>query len=96
MNKKVLLFLVFPLLMTSCVQPNQKSNTSGSEQISGSQEDGSVIIIDNDDEYDAWLNSWSKPGHLYFHYNRGTKGGYDNYCLWLWQHSPEDLEGSLW
>ena len=96
MNKKVLLFLVFPLLMTSCVQPNQKSNTSGSEQISSSQEDGSVIIIDNDDEYDAWLNSWSKPGHLYFHYNRGTKGGYDNYCLWLWQHSPEDLEGSLW
>ncbi len=96
MNKKSLLFLVLPLLMTSCVQPNQKSNTSGNEQVSSSQEDGSVIIIDNDDEYDAWLNSWSKPGHLYFHYNRGNKGGYDNYCLWLWQHSPEDLEGSLW
>ena len=96
MNKKSLLFLVLPLLMTSCVQPNQQSNTSGNEQVSSSQEDGSVIIIDNDDEYDAWLNSWSKPGHLYFHYNRGTKGGYDNYCLWLWQHSPEDLEGSLW
>ena len=57
---------------------------------------GSSSTIDDVDEYDAWLNTWSQPGHLYFHYNRGDKGGYDNYCLWLWQHAPQDLEGALY
>ena len=94
MNKYKLLLLVFPLLMTSCVQTN--SNNSGEQGASSKQQEGSVIDIEDNDEYDSWLNSWSKPGHLYFHYNRGTKGGYDNYCLWLWQHAPQDLEGSLW
>ena len=88
---------MLPLIITSCgpVEP-AKSGASGEQPASSEQPDGSVVIIDDNDEYDAWLNTWSKPGHLYFHYNRGTKGGYDNYCLWLWQHSPQDLEGSLW
>ena len=31
-------------------------------------------------EYDRWCNTWSKPGHLYFHYNRG-KDEYGNFLL---------------
>ena len=48
------------------------------------------------DEYDDWTNSWSKPGHIYVHYDRGEKNDYDNFCLWLWDSYPNDLEGSLW
>ena len=97
MKKYKFLLLLLPLIITSCgpVEP-AKSGASGEQPASSEQPDGSVVIIDDNDEYDAWLNTWSQPGHLYFHYNRGTKGGYDNYCLWLWQHSPQDLEGSLW
>ena len=99
MKKYKLVFLLFPLLLTSCGGGSSASSSSDSEQ---SNPGGSSIIptsnvpIDDLDEYDEWLNSWSKPDHLYFHYNRGDKGGYENYCLWLWQHAPQDLEGSLW
>ena len=92
MKKINILFLILPLLITSCghVNPSESSQP---------QEGGEPAVIndvEDNDEYDEWLNTWSKPNHLYFHYNRGTKGGYENYCLWLWQHSPQDLEGSLW
>ena len=53
----------------------------------------------NDDEanqYDYWLNSISQPNHLYLHYNRGSETNYKDYCLWLWQSAPQDLEGALW
>ena len=94
MNKTKLIFLLLPLLITSCGggQGGQGSNSG----TSGDEGSGSIIPIDDLDEYDEWLNSWSQPNHLYFHYNRGKKGGYENYCLWLWQHAPQDLEGSLW
>ena len=90
MNKKVLSLLLLPFLLSAC-SGSDNPTTSGS----GSGEDPEVIVIDKD-EYDEWANSWSQPGHLYFHYNRGDKKGYDNYCLWLWQHDPQDLEGALW
>lgn len=97
MNKRLISLLILPLLMTSCVVNNGKEKPSSSGDQSTSPSGSSDIVpIDDLDEYDAWLNSWSKPGHLYFHYNRGDKAGYENYCLWLWQHSPQDLEGSLW
>ena len=51
---------------------------------------------DDPNQYDYWLNSISKPGHLYLHYNRGEETNYDDYCLWIWQSSPDDLEGTLW
>ncbi len=47
-------------------------------------------------EYNAWCDEWSEDGHLYFHYNRGDKGEYDKYALWLWPFQPESLEGTLW
>ena len=103
MKKQLLIFLLLPLV-TGCVMHNgatseKSADTSDEAPISDSQGGGgdtSIAPVEDGDEYDAWLNSWSQPGHLYFHYNRGDKGGYENYCLWLWQHSPQDLEGSLW
>lgn len=47
-------------------------------------------------EYDQWCNSWSKPGHLYFHYKRKGDSGYNKYALWLWPFYPDSLEGTLW
>ena len=86
MKKKIILLFLLPLLITSC---NTKKK--------GDSEQGDNDIVEiAADEYDEWANSWSKPGHLYFHYNRGEKKGYENYCLWLWQHDPQDLEGALW
>ena len=102
MKKHNLILLLLPLLLIGCVQNNgknsSKSNDSGGGNLSsgGGTTEGPITSIENEEEYDEWLNSWSKPGHLYFHYNRGDKGGYENYCLWVWQHSPQDLEGSLW
>ena len=104
MKKRTIIFLLLPLLMTSCVTHNgQQSGKSNIDSQGGGNESqpsggGSESIepTGDADEYDAWLNSWSKPNHLYFHYNRGDKGGYENYCLWLWQKYPQDLEGSLW
>lgn len=91
MNKKALSLLLFPFLLISC--SGAGDNTSSS---SGGGEGEIIPTPEDGDEYDAWLNSWSKPGHLYFHYNRGDKKEYENYCLWLWQHAPQDLEGALW
>ena len=89
MNKKALITMMLPFLLTACSgSSNNTSDSSGGD-------DAPVVIIDKD-EYDDWANTWSKPGHLYFHYNRGDKKGYENYCLWLWQHDPQDLEGALW
>ena len=90
MNKKTLSLLLLPFLLTACGGIGEQGSGSNSGGA-----DGSVTHID-EDKYDDWANSWSKPGHLYFHYNRGEKKGYDNYCLWLWQHDPQDLEGALW
>ena len=47
------------------------------------------------DEYDYWCNSWSKPGHLYVHYNRGDKNDYDQFCFWCWDDKT-DTDGTLW
>ena len=47
------------------------------------------------EEYDAWLNSWSKPNHLYVHYNRGDKNDYEAFCFWMWNDAT-DTDGTLW
>ena len=104
MKQRKIIFLLLPLLLASCGGPGSNSSNNSSADSSNpsgesSSGDGSGQSSKSDeekDEYDAWLNSWSEPDHLYFHYNRGNKGGYENYCLWLWQHAPQDLEGSLW
>ena len=94
MNKK-LVFLLVPLLLLGSCASNNGGGSSGNSGNEGG-DTGNVVVVDDADEYENWLNSWSQPNHLYFHYNRGSKGGYENYCLWLWQHSPQDLEGALY
>ena len=47
------------------------------------------------EQYDAWLNSWSKPNHLYVHYNRGEKNDYSDFCFWMWDDA-DDTNGTLW
>lgn len=78
---------------------SNSSVISGASSITSGSVPGSSSSSSNEkegNEYDYWCNSWSKPGHLYVHYNRGDKNDYENFCLWIWQHAPEDLEGSLW
>ena len=94
MNKK-LVFLLIPLLLLGSCAGNSNGNSNKNSGNNGGGT-GDVVVVDDADEYENWLNSWSQPNHLYFHYNRGSKGGYENYCLWLWQHSPQDLEGALY
>ena len=93
MKKTILSLALLPLLLSACSGNGQQGSGSGSN--TSGDTSGTIIDIDTD-VYDDWANSWSKPGHLYFHYNRGKKFGYENYCLWLWQHDPQDLEGALW
>lgn len=109
MKKQLVALSLLPFLMLGigCSPKRGSSSSSSSSSHSGnsssspSSDDGrtdysSYSEPNNPTEYDRWLNSWSKPGHVYIHYNRGDKGGYENYCLWLWQHAPQDLEGTLW
>ena len=103
MSKKLLLIcLLSSFLLGSCVKYNGKDPSAKEEDdeetsdTSGSESGGSGKSEEEKEAYDQWLNSISKPGHLYFHYNRGDKAGYDKYCLWLWQHAPSNLEGTLW
>ena len=95
MNKK-LVFLLIPLLLLGACSGNPGSNSGSNSQGGGGGGTAPIIPVDDADAYDQWLDSWSQPDHLYFHYNRGSKGEYDKYCLWLWQHAPEDLEGALY
>lgn len=92
MNKKLFALLLIPLLVSSCTP---RSGGGGSQSSSSSEDEGEIIDVDPD-EYGEWAKTWSQDGHLYFHYNRGDKKGYSNYCLWLWQYEPESLEGALW
>ncbi len=90
MNKRLFIFSLLSIfLIGGCVSTNDSNNN---EDTSG---DNSKTDEEKN-QYDAWCNSFSKPNHLYFHYNRGDKGQYEDFCLWLWQHSPQDLEGALW
>ena len=80
MKKKLLTIALLPLVLCSCGKTPE--NPPGTE--------------DNDgDLYDSWCNEWSEPGHIYFHYNRGDKNDYDNFCLWIW-NDDDDSAGTLW
>ena len=58
-------------------------------------QEASAITPKND--YEGFISTWSQEGHLYLHYNRGEDANdYDDYALWIWQHKPQDIAGSLW
>ena len=90
MKRKLKFFFLAALLLTGCVN---KPVTPPDPGPNGGDDDTEITDMTGD-EYDAWSNTWSKPGHLYFHYNRGESANdYNNYCLWLWQFEPKSLEG---
>ena len=96
----ILTALSASMCLMACSRPGESTDTSGNPATSeagdtSSEEAASQTHIDN---YEEWLDTWSQPGHLYLHYLRpdASESDYNNYCLWLWQHAPQDLEGTLW
>ena len=93
-KKRLLLLATLPMLaLAGCtIGQKEKEETTPEEPATNPDTEN----LDGDD-YDAWANSWSKPGHVYFHYNRGSSANdYTNYCLWVWPFYPDSLEGTLW
>ena len=105
------IFLVAVLLSLSLVACNKTSggNSSSSSDSSYTSEGGSSQESSESSEsesysysevndYESWINSWSKPGHLYIHYNRpgASVDEHKQYAVWIWQSAPIDNEGSLW
>ncbi len=92
MRKKFLILSFLPVFLLAGTL-----SLAAFEPLVGSSGSLSNAAVEEDpNQYDYWLNSVSKPGHLYLHYNRGAETNYEDYCLWLWQSAPQDLEGSLW
>ena len=73
---------------TSDTSANPSTTTSEREEVS----------IPGVDDYEEWIDSWSQPGHLYFHYYRhkASEAEYAKYCVWLWEVAPDGVPGSLW
>ena len=70
----------------------------GGNPSDSSLDSSGVSSIEEIENYDDWLNTWSENNHLYIHYLRpdASPTEYDDYALWIWQNAPEDLEGSLY
>ena len=85
--------MISVLTLAGCACQNHGSNNNDSTEDSSG--DDTPIHVEG---YEEWINSWSQSGHLYIHYLRpnGKTADYDKYCAWIWQHRPQDLEGSLW
>lgn len=100
-KKSILLTLATTMMLASCSCSGPVEVYSGggggktSSKSTTSQSGESQQHVDG---YEDWINSWSKEGHLYLHYLRpdASASDYDKYCVWLWQHKPHDLEGTLW
>ncbi len=92
MKFKRTLFYVVPFLSLSAVT----LSTVGISSVVPVKEEVNYTAAYAGD-YDDWLATWSKENHLYIHYNRGESAtDYNDYCLWLWQHAPKNIAGSLW
>lgn len=92
MKKKILLISVVSALIVGVTATLGVINIVPERGIKTSALDKAP---DGGDEYDYWLNKWSKPGHLYVHYNRGDKNDYDQFCFWCWDDKT-DTDGTLW
>ena len=94
MRKKILLFSALGTLvlgMTVCAG----IGLSATKKADVFPTRASITPPTDVEEYDAWLNSWSKDNHLYVHYNRGAKNDYDQFCFWMWDDAT-DTDGTLW
>ncbi len=95
--------LVFALLISACRSPSESDDSSlssSSASMSETSEDTSTSLssVETVDDYNEFLNSFSQAGHLYIHYNRPDAPiyEYNQYCVWIWQMSPKNQEGTLW
>ena len=94
MRKKILLFSALgTLVLGISVCAGVGISSSKDNAIFSTR--ASIAAPTDVEEYDAWLNSWSKPNHLYVHYNRGDKNDYDQFCFWMWNDAT-DTDGTLW
>ena len=93
MKKKIFLFSALGSLIIGAAAATAIGLTAPRK---GEVFDTRALNVPTDaEEYDAWLNSWSKPNHLYVHYNRGEKNDYDQFCFWMW-NDETDTDGTLW
>jgi len=92
MRKKILLFSALGTLVLGVCAGIGISATKKADVFSTR---ASITPPTDGDAYDAWLNSWSKPNHLYVHYNRGDKNDYNQFCFWMWNDAT-DTDGTLW
>ena len=95
MKFKQTILSVVPFLSLACVAIS--SVASNAFVVVGDKEE--ALAIESVGDYDNWIKGWSQSGHMYLHYNRGDNEaaeGYAQYALWLWQHAPKDIDGSLW
>ena len=74
------------------------TNFAGSLPKDNVKPDGenNVLAAEN---YESFISGFSQENHLYIHYNRGSDADatdYNKYALWIWQHKPQDIAGSLW
>ena len=95
-NKKIIsiIALTLCLTITSCDNDNPVTSTTtpNPSTTTTTSHNPSTTNVEN---YDEWVDTWSKEGHIYFHYYR-EDGNYDNYAFWIWQNAPTDSEGTLW
>ena len=60
-----IVFLLLPLLLTSCgggqKSGSQGGDTSGNPGGSSGGNNSSIEPVEDEDEYDHWLDSWSQP-----------------------------------
>ncbi|MGM9873709.1 MAG: alpha-amylase family glycosyl hydrolase [Bacilli bacterium] len=107
MKKSIFLTVIlFSLSLVACNgedvdSSSQTSSESTSQYVSeteSSESESESYSYSDVDDYEAWINSWSKPGHLYIHYNRpgASIEEHKQYAVWIWQNAPIDHEGSLW
>ena len=87
--------LLFPALFTLVVGASCLPEISSAENDPARFSLRASAPAEDGDAYDYWCNSWSQPGHIYFHYNRGTKDDYKDFCLWIWNDTT-DTDGTLW
>ena len=87
-NGKVVAVKVGTAVISASVTKNEVTKTATCNvSVTGKQETG---------DYEKFLETWSKPGHLYMHYLRTSDQLYKQWALWIWQNYPKDGEGSLW
>ncbi len=95
MKRKIILFSALGTLITGMTVCAATGVASFKKQTVAFSSTRAVVAPTDVEDYDAWLNSWSKPNHLYVHYNRGDKNDYDQFCYWMW-NDEDDTNGTLW